>query len=47
LLVHFPEPALIAMVGAAGSGKSTVARAFPPGWRLELDAAGAGGRLAR
>jgi predicted kinase len=36
--VHFPEPALIAMVGAAGSGKSTVARAFPPGWRLELDA---------
>jgi predicted kinase len=36
--VHFPEPALIAMVGASGSGKSTVARAFPPGWRLELDA---------
>lgn len=36
--MHFPEPALIAMVGAAGSGKSTVARAFPAGWRLELDA---------
>lgn len=36
--MHFPEPALIAMVGAAGSGKSTVARAFPAAWRLELDA---------
>jgi len=36
--VHFPESALIATVGASGSGKSTVARAFPAGWRLELDA---------
>jgi predicted kinase len=36
--VHFPEPVLIAMVGAAGSGKSTAAKAFPASWRLELDA---------
>ncbi|SHN34517.1 ATP-binding protein [Actinacidiphila paucisporea] len=35
--MHIPEPALIAMVGAASSGKSTVAAAFPTGWRLELD----------
>ena len=32
------KPALYAMVGASGSGKSTIARAFPPAWRLELDA---------
>jgi predicted kinase len=25
------------LIGAAGSGKSRVARAFPPDWRLELD----------
>jgi predicted kinase len=36
--VLIPEPALVALIGAAGSGKSTVARAFPAGWRLELDA---------
>ena len=30
-------PFLLALVGAAGSGKSRVARAFPPNWRLELD----------
>lgn len=36
--MHVPEPALIAMVGAAGSGKSTAAKAFPANWRLELDA---------
>ncbi|GHE34174.1 AAA family ATPase [Streptomyces capitiformicae] len=30
-------PFLLALVGAAGSGKSRVARAFPPDWRLELD----------
>lgn len=36
--MHFPEQALIVMVGAAGSGKSTVAKAFPASWRLELDA---------
>jgi predicted kinase len=29
---------LIAMVGAAGSGKSAAAKAFPADWRLELDA---------
>jgi predicted kinase len=36
--VHVPEPALIAMIGAADSGKSTAAKAFPANWRLELDA---------
>ncbi|WP_162467247.1 ATP-binding protein [Streptomyces cavernae] len=30
-------PLLLAMIGAAGSGKSRVARAFPADWRLELD----------
>ncbi|MGP3950954.1 AAA family ATPase [Streptomyces sp. 7N604] len=30
-------PFLAALVGAGGSGKSRVARAFPPDWRLELD----------
>ncbi|WP_443032922.1 AAA family ATPase [Streptomyces sp. DH10] len=30
-------PFLLALIGAAGSGKSRVARAFPPDWRLELD----------
>lgn len=30
-------PFLVALVGAAGSGKSRVARAFPSNWRLELD----------
>ncbi|MEU9413568.1 ATP-binding protein [Streptomyces sp. NPDC048281] len=31
-------PFLAALVGAAGSGKSRISRAFPPDWRLELDA---------
>ncbi len=30
-------PFLLALIGAAGSGKSRAARAFPPDWRLELD----------
>ncbi|MEH0572816.1 MULTISPECIES: AAA family ATPase [Streptomyces] len=30
-------PFLLALIGAAGSGKSRVARAFPADWRLELD----------
>jgi predicted kinase len=30
-------PFLLALIGAAGSGKSRVARAFPLDWRLELD----------
>lgn len=30
-------PFMLALIGAAGSGKSRVARAFPPDWRLELD----------
>lgn len=30
-------PFLLALIGAAGSGKSRVAQAFPPDWRLELD----------
>jgi predicted kinase len=30
-------PFLVALIGAAGSGKSRIARAFPPNWRLELD----------
>lgn len=30
-------PALIVLIGAAGSGKTTVAAAFPRQWRLSLD----------
>jgi predicted kinase len=36
--VHIPDRALVALIGAAGSGKSTAAKAFPANWRLELDA---------
>jgi predicted kinase len=37
-LQFFPKHALVALMGAAGSGKSTIAKAFPPSARLELDA---------
>ncbi|NUH42906.1 AAA family ATPase [Streptomyces samsunensis] len=32
-----PEPAVYVLVGAAGSGKTRVAAAFPRAWRLSLD----------
>ncbi|MEU4898233.1 ATP-binding protein [Streptomyces sp. NPDC044780] len=32
-----PDPALYALVGAAGSGKTRIAAAFPRSWRLSLD----------
>lgn len=33
-----PEPALYVIIGAAGSGKTHIAAAFPRSWRLSLDA---------
>ncbi|MFI6530220.1 AAA family ATPase [Streptomyces uncialis] len=36
--LHLPEPALYVLVGASGSGKTTIAAAFPVAWRLSLDA---------
>lgn len=36
--IDLSVPSLFVLVGAAGSGKSTVAAAFPPSWRLSLDA---------
>lgn len=33
-----PGPAVIVLIGASGSGKSTVARTWPASYRLELDA---------
>ncbi|WP_332010720.1 AAA family ATPase [Streptomyces uncialis] len=35
--LRLPEPALYVTVGAAGSGKSSIAAAFPRAWRLSLD----------
>jgi predicted kinase len=35
--LRLPEPALYVLIGAAGSGKSSVAAAFPTEWRLSLD----------
>ncbi|MFI5945545.1 AAA family ATPase [Streptomyces uncialis] len=35
--LHLPEPALYVLIGAAGAGKTAVAAAFPPAWRLSLD----------
>ncbi|MEW1723870.1 AAA family ATPase [Streptomyces sp. NPDC093109] len=32
------QPSLYVLIGAAGSGKSRIAAAFPARWRLELDA---------
>lgn len=36
--MYLPDSPLVALIGASGAGKSRVAAAFPPGWRLELDA---------
>ena len=33
-----PDPALFTLIGPAGSGKTTLAKAFPAEWRIELDA---------
>ncbi|MFF9892996.1 AAA family ATPase [Streptomyces albidoflavus] len=33
-----PLPSLMTLVGPAGAGKSTIARAVPASWRVELDA---------
>ncbi|MEO3978091.1 AAA family ATPase [Streptomyces sp. CAU 1734] len=35
--LRLPEPALYVLIGAAGAGKTSVAAAFPPEWRLSLD----------
>lgn len=32
-----PDPALYVLIGAAGSGKTRIATAFPRSWRLSLD----------
>ncbi|MER6736523.1 hypothetical protein [Streptomyces puniciscabiei] len=32
-----PVPALYVLIGAAGSGKTRIATAFPRTWRLSLD----------
>ncbi|MFE4056675.1 AAA family ATPase [Streptomyces sp. NPDC059096] len=37
MLPQIPRPAVLMPVGAAGSGKSTFARAFPPSWILSAD----------
>ncbi|MFE2045319.1 AAA family ATPase [Streptomyces sp. NPDC059477] len=34
---RLPQPGLYVTVGAAGSGKSSIAAAFPRAWRLSLD----------
>ncbi|MER6916088.1 AAA family ATPase [Streptomyces sp. NPDC000594] len=35
--LRLPHPALYVLIGAAGSGKTAVAAAFPSEWRLSLD----------
>jgi predicted kinase len=35
--LRLPDPALYVLIGAAGAGKTAVAAAFPPAWRLSLD----------